>query len=594
MRTEAHPVDRAEGTASVEALQRRIRVALGKEPGDCLLSGGQVVNVFTGRIEPANVVLADGWIAGVGPYEWTARETIDVRGRAVLPGLIDSHMHLESTLLTPAELARLIVPHGTTAAISDSHEVGNVLGVPGIELLIAASKGLPLDLFFTASSCVPAASWEDAGAVLGPEEVRHLLAHPRVLGLAEMMDVPAVLRGDAAALAKVQAARACGRVVDGHAPALCGRDLMAYIAAGIRSDHESATVAEARAKAAWGMLVQVREGSIARNLDALLPLLTAGELGDDWTLVTDDILPVDLRGHGHLDALLRRVTAAGVPPAVAVRHASLTPARHYGLNDRGAVAPGYRADLVVVDDLHNFCPQIVLKNGALVARAGAFVGDLPARSLSCANTIHLPPLDESAFQLRLSSDRRDAGPTAAVIRIQPGLLATRIEKQQTACAAGTWRWDAARDVLLIASIERHKALGRVGLGLVAGFGVTRPGALGSSVAHDSHNLLIAGTNSRDMLACARALSESGGGFVVASEGEIRARLPLPLAGLLSLESADTVCRQLEAVENAARVLGCSLPCPFGVLSFLALSVIPELRITDQGLWDVLGQRFISP
>ena len=586
MRTESHPATKARGIPGVEMLQRRIRVALGKEAGDRLLTGGQVVNVFAGRVEPANVVVADGWIAGVGPYEWRARETIDVRGQAVMPGLIDSHMHLESTLLTPAELARLIVPHGTTATISDSHEVGNVLGVPGIELLIAASEGLPFDLFFVASSCVPAARWEDAGAILGLAEVRQLLAHPRVLGLAEMMDVPAILRGDTEAVEKVQAALACGRVVDGHAPAMCGRDLMAYLATGIRSDHESGTVEEARAKAAWGMLVQVREGSIARNLDALLPLLVAGELGDDWTLVTDDILPVDLRAHGHLDALLRRVVSAGVPPAVAVRHASLTPARHYGLSDRGAVAPGYRADLVVVDDLRDFRPRVVLKDGEVVARDGAFLGELPARSIPCANTIHLPPLEESAFELQLRSSE------VPVIRIQPGLLVTRSERQNVMREFGTWHWDPSRDVLLIASIERHKALGRVGLGLVAGFGIKRPGALGSSVAHDSHNVILAGTNPRDMLACARALAESGGGFVVASEGEIRARLPLPLAGLLSLEAADTVCHQLEEVESAASALGCSVPCPFGVLSFLALSVIPELRITDQGLWDVIGQQFV--
>jgi adenine deaminase len=586
--TRAHGDHPSGGTAgSLAALQRRIRVALGREPGDCLLRGGQVVNVFTGRVQPADLVIADGWIAGVGSYEWTARQTIDLQGRAVIPGLVDSHMHLESTLLRPAELARLIVPHGTTATISDSHEVGNVLGVPGIKLLIEASEGLPFDLFFMASSCVPAASWEHAGAVLGPAEVRQLLAHSRVLGLAEMMDVPAILRGDAGALEKVRAALECGRAVDGHAPAMSGRDLMAYISAGIRSDHESGTVEEARAKASWGMLVQVREGSIARNLDAILPLLVAGELGDDWTLVTDDILPVDLRDHGHLDALLRRVVAAGVPPAVAVRHASLTPARHYGLTDRGAVAPGYRADLVVVDDLRDFRPHLVIKNGQVVAQEGRFIADLAARSIPCDNTIHLGPLDESAFRLRLSLS------SCPVIRVQAGLLVTRSEKQQVSQVDGQWRWDPAKDVLLIASIERHKAMGRVGLGLVADFGLRRPGALGSSVAHDSHNVILAGTNPTDMLACARALAESGGGFVVVSEGEVRARLPLPLAGLLSLESAETVCRQLGEVEKAARALGCNVPCPFGVLSFLALSVIPELRVTDQGLWDVVAQQSVS-
>jgi adenine deaminase len=577
----------AAAEVSLEVLQRRIRVALGREPGDLLLTGGGVVNVFTRRVQPANVVLADGWIAGVGPYDWQARETVPLHGRAVLPGLIDSHMHLESTLLTPAELARLIVPHGTTATISDSHEVGNVLGIPGIELLLSLSEGLPFDLFFTASSCVPAARWEDAGAVLGPVEVRDLLARPRVLGLAEMMDFPAVLRGDPWALEKVRAALAAGRPADGHAPGMSGRDLMAYVAAGIRSDHESGTVEEARAKAGWGMLVQVREGSIAHNLDTLLPLLTAGELGDHWALVTDDVLPTDLRRHGHLDYLLRRVVAAGVPPARAVRHATLVPARHYGLSDRGAVAPGYRADLVVADDLKEFRPALVIKDGRVVSRDGRFVADLPARTADVANTIHLPPLDESAFRLPLGSA------VCPVIRILPGQLVTRRETTEVARdAGGCWQFDPLRDVLLIASIERHRALGRVGLGLVSGFGLERPGALGSSVAHDSHNLLLAGTNARDLLTCARALAETGGGFVVAADGAVKARLPLPLAGLLSLESADNVCGQLEEVERAAQALGCSVPCPFGVLSFLALSVIPELRITDQGLWDVVGQQFV--
>lgn len=572
---------------SLEALQRRLRVAQGQEPGDLLLTGGVVVNVFTRRVQPANVVLADGWIAGVGPYDWQAAETLPLDGRAVLPGLIDSHMHLESTLLTPAELARLIVPRGTTTTISDSHEIGNVLGVPGIDLLLEISSGLPFDLFFTASSCVPATQWEDAGAVLGPAEVRALLARPRVLALAEMMDVPAILRGDPWALEKVRAALAAGRPADGHAPALTGQDLMAYIAAGIRSDHESGAVEEARAKADWGMLVQVREGSVARNLDGLAPLLTSGELGDDWALVTDDVLPTDLRQNGHLDALLRRVVAAGVPPAEAVRHATLVPARHYGLTDRGAVAPGYRADLVVADDLEHFVPSLVLKDGAVVSRDGRFVGDLPRRPPNCANTIHLPPLDESALQLRLG------GPTAPVIGIVPGSLLTRRQTQEIhADGAGHWHFDPQRDVLLIASVERHKALGRVGLGLVSGFGLSRAGALGSSVAHDSHNVLLAGANPRDMLTCARALAEMGGGFVVAADGHVMARLPLPLAGLLSLESAEAVCAGLEEVERAAQALGCSLPHPFGVLSFLALPVIPELRITDQGLWDVVGQQFV--
>jgi adenine deaminase len=578
----ATPVSRQE----LDLLRRRIRVAGGHEPGDLVLTGGQVVNVFTERVEPANVVIADGWVVGVGPYDWQARETVDLAGRAVLPGFIDAHMHLESTLLTPAELARLIVPHGTTAMVSDSHEIGNVLGIPGIDMLLAAGEGLPLDLFFTASSCVPATHWEHAGAVLGPAEVNQLLQRPRVVGLAEVMDIPAVLRGETGVLEKILAALRQRRTPDGHAPGLAARDLQAYVAAGMRSDHESSTVEEARAKAGLGMLVQVRDGSSARNLDTLLPLLATGELGDNWCLVTDDIFPDDLSRDGHLDGMLRRLVAGGIAPAAAVRHVTLVPFRHYGLLDHGAVAPGYRADLVVVDDVREFRPFMVLKQGRVVAREGAFVADIPPRDLQPANTVHLAPLDASAFRLPL------AGDTCPVIRIVPGQIVTRSETQSVNRRDGCWAFDPDRDTALVASLERHKATGHLGVGLVSGFELRREGALGSSVAHDSHNLIVAGTNARDMLACVRSLEESGGGFVVAAGGEIKARLPLPIAGLLSHESVATVCRQLAEVYAAARALGCGLASPFGTLSFLALPVIPELRITDQGLFDVQGQEFI--
>jgi adenine deaminase len=358
------------------------------------------------------------------------------------------------------------------------------------------------------------------------------------------------------------------------------------VAAGIRSDHESSTVDEARAKAALGMLVQVREGSVARNLDTILPLLAAGELGDFWCLVTDDVFPNDLREHGHLDGLLRRVVAGGVPPASAVRHVTLVPARHYGLLDRGGVAPGYRADLVIVDDLRGFRPSLVLKNGQIVAREGEYVADVRPPHLEHGNTVRLAPVEASAFQLPLSGD------VCPVIRIVPRQIVTRYETQTVRRVDGSWAFDPARDVALIASIERHRETGQVGLGLVSGFGLQRAGALGSSVAHDSHNLIVAGTNARDILACVRSLEESGGGFVVASGGTVQARLPLPVAGLLSTESADTVCRQLQEVGSAARALGCELAAPFGTLSFLALPVIPELRITDQGLFDVRRQEFV--
>ncbi len=573
---------------TVPLLQRRIRVARGQEPGDLFLAGGSVVNVFTGRIEPANVVVCDGVLAAVGPGEWAARQTCDVTGKFILPGLIDSHMHLESTMLMPAELARVLLPLGTTATISDSHEIGNVLGLRGIDQLIAASQGLPFDLFFVASSCVPCTRWEHAGAILGPKEVDELLQRPRVLGLAEMMDFPAILAGDQVALAKVDTSIRCRKPVDGHAPRLTGRDLIAYVSAGIYSDHESETVEEARAKAALGMLVQVREGSLAHNLDALLPLLVSGELGDDWTLVTDDILPTDLLRHGHLDGLLRRVVAAGVLPAQAVRHASLIPARHYGLTDRGAIAPGYRADLVVVDDVKDFRVRQVYKDGQLVARDGACVADLAASTERFDNSVHIADLSESAFRLPLPA----AGCPA--IRIVPGQLVNRMEQTTAAVRDGFWEFDPARDVAVIASVERHKRTGNVGLGLVAGFTFRAHGAIGSSVAHDSHNLVIAGTNPRDMLVCARALADKGGGFVLAAGGEVRSFVPLPIAGLLSRESALVVRDQLDKSHKAAAALGVQIENPFGVLSFLALPVIPEFRVTDQGMWNVVRQQFVNP
>lgn len=573
-------------TEDLARLQRRIRVALGQEPGDLLLANAQIVNVFTCRVEPGNVVIADGYIAGVGKETWSAQQVVNLHGQYVLPGLIDSHMHLESTLLLPSELARLVVSHGTSATISDSHEIGNVLGVRGIEMLLTASEGLPLDVFFMASSCVPATAWEDAGATIGVADVATLLKWPRVLGLAEVMDMPAVWNGATYMLEKILVAQHSARVIDGHAPNVTGTALQAYAAAGMRADHESSTVEEARQKAQLGMLVQIRDGSIAHNLDTLLPLLVRGELGDRWTLVTDDILPDDLRQWGHLDGLLRRVIAAGVAPEVAIRQASWVPAQHYGLRDHGAVAPGYRADLVVVDDLGQLKVRQVYHAGKLVAQDGEYLGPAEVRSVSIENTIHLPPLDENAFRLRPRS------PTCPVIGVIPGQLITRYDRRNVRLQDGEWIFSPEEDVALIASIERHRASGKMGLGLVSGFGFRREGALASSVAHDSHNVIVTGTNPRDMLVAVRALAESGGGFVVVSNGQVLARLPLPFGGLLSTERAETVCEQLRAVRQAAHSLGCPLPCPFGALSFLALPVIPELKLTARGVFDVVRQEWV--
>jgi adenine deaminase len=566
-------------------VQRRLRVALGQEPGDLLLRGGQIVDVFTQTVRPAHVIVADGVIAGVGLEDWSATTTLDVTGRTILPGLIDGHIHIESTLLMPARLAEVMVPHGTTALIADPHEVGNVLGVGGIDLLAAAADGLPLDCFFMASSCVPASTWEEAGAVLQAAEVTELLARTSVLGLAEMMDFPAVLHGNGATLDKILACWNQGRAVDGHAPGLSGRNLQAYVAAGMRSDHESTHTAEALAKAQLGMMVQVREGSAEHNLDELLPLLVSDELGD-WCLASDDVFPSDLRRLGHLDGLLRRLVAAGVPAARAVRHAALVPARHYGLRDRGGLAPGYRADLVVVDNCKDFNVERVFKDGLLAAELGRYTFPQPPPQVPLENTIRLGSLSEAQFDLKLSPGH------VPVVGIIPGQIVTKKLTMPAPSNNGRYEFRPEADLLILANVERHRATGHVGLGLVHGFGLRQHGALGSSVGHDAHNLVLAGTNPRELLTAARALAESGGGFVVVADGKVRALLPLPFAGLMSAADVDTLCRQLDEVNAAARTLGCTLDAPFGILSFLALSVIPELRVTTHGTFDVLAQKVL--
>lgn len=566
-------------------IKRRLRVALGQEPGDLLLRGGQIVDVFTETVRPAQIVVADGVIAGVGLESWEAKETVDVTGATILPGLIDGHIHIESTLMMPAQLAAVMVPHGTTALIADPHEVGNVLGARGINLLASASAGLPLDCYFMASSCVPASVWEEAGAVLRAAEVNELLASSAVLGLAEMMDFPAVLSGNDAALDKILACWNQGQAVDGHAPGLAGRDLQAYVAAGMRSDHESTHRAEAMAKAQLGMMVQVREGSAEHNLDELMPLLVNDKLGD-WCLASDDIFPSDLRRLGHLDALLRRLVAAGVPPARAVKHASLVPARHYGLRDRGGLAPGYRADLVVVDNLQDFNVQRVFKDGILAAERERYIYPHPTPQVSLENTIRLGSLSENSFDLRLSSGQ------VPVVGIIPGQIITKKLLRPVPQRDGCYEFQPDADLLILANVERHRASGHIGLGLVHGFGLRRHAALGSSVGHDAHNLVLAGSNGRDMLVAARALADAGGGFVVVVDGSVQALLPLPFAGLMSPADVHTLCRQLDNLHESTRSLGCPLETPFGILSFLALSVIPELRVTTFGTFDVLAQKVL--
>ncbi len=567
-----------------EQVKRRIAAARGEQPGDLLLRGATVANVFTGELVTADVLVVDGYVAAVGQHRWDASEVIDVKGALVLPGLIDAHMHLESTLLTPLEFAKVAVLHGTTAVIADPHEIANVLGEQGVRQLLEASEQLPLDFFVMAPSCVPAAPWEQAGAELDAQAVARLLEHPRVLGLAEMMNFPGVLFGDEQVLDKLEAAWAAGRPVDGHAPGLVGAELAAYVSSGVSSDHESTGVEEALQKARLGMLVQVREGSSAKNLDTLLPLIREGRLGS-WCLCTDDVHPDELLTQGHIDARLRRVIAAGVEPVKAVRHATLVPAQHYGLKDRGAVAPGWKADLIVTDSWEQLNIQMVVKNGRVVVSDGRLQTSWQAVELSQENTVRLGPVKQEMFELTLGNQPQP------VIEVLPDQILTRKLELTVGTPGERWRFDNSQDLVLGACLERHRASGQVGLGLVKGFGLKR-GALGSSVAHDSHNLVLVGTNSKDMLTCVHWLQQNGGGLVVVVDGAVSAGLPLPVAGLLSPEPADVLADQLHRLHEAARSLGCTLPNPFGTLSFLALSVIPELRLTCEGLFDAVQFRHL--
>ncbi|MEW6220735.1 MAG: adenine deaminase [Thermodesulfobacteriota bacterium] len=561
---------------SPQQLGRLIRVSRGLEPADLVLANGRVVNVCTGGIDEAEVAVAEGVIAGVGPG-YQGRERYDCAGRYLCPGFIDGHLHLESSLLSPLELARAVLPRGTTTVVGDPHEIANVLGLAGIHWLLAASADLPLSVFFTAPSCVPATPLETAGAAISAADLAPLLDHPRILGLAEVMNFPGLLAGDPEVLAKVLAARRRRLPVDGHCPGLSGRDLAAYVAAGIDSDHEATTAAEAREKLAAGMWLAIREGSSARNLADLLPGVPPAACGRAF-FVSDDRHPVDLARQGHLDHILRLAVAQGLAPVTAVAMASRSPAERFGLRDRGMIAPGRRADLVLVEDLAGFRVQAVFAAGRLVARDGAALGLPPPAAGAAAGRVHI---DWSRVDLAVAA----AGDRLRVIGLLPGQLLTQARFLPVRREGGLAVADPGRDLLKLAVIERHQASGRVGLGFVQGFGLTG-GALAGTVAHDSHNLIVVGTNDADMLLAARSVAELGGGLAVASQGRVLATLALPIAGLMTGAPLHAVVEDLTGLHRAAASLGCLLPDPFMALSFLALPVIPQLKLTDHGLVDV--------
>jgi adenine deaminase len=555
-------------------LPKLLRVARGEEPAELVLTGGRVANVYTGEWQETDVALCAGVIVGLGDY---AGPQLSVAGRYILPGFIDGHLHLESSMLTPRELARALLPLGTTTVVADPHEIANVWGQAGLDYLLANSERLPVDFFFMLPPCVPATPLETSGASLEADDLQPYLHHPRVLGLAEVMNFPGVVAGDPGLLAKI--ALFPQGPLDGHAPLLTGQALNAYRLAGIGSDHECTVLAEAREKLRKGFYLMLREGSLAKNLDDLLPAVTPASLRRTM-LVTDDSHPEDLLHTGHLNHLLKKVVARGLAPLSAITMATLNPAEYFRLHARGAVAPGLTADLVVVEDLQEFRVDKVIKNGNLVVDQGKLTAwpEIPPEPVPISS-IKVKEIDLEAFSPPAT------GNVAKVIGLIPDQLLSEKRLLPAPIREGRLATDPARDILKLAVVERHHGTGNLGLGLVQGFGLRR-GALASSVAHDSHNIVVVGASEPDMLQAVHHLVELGGGMAVVADGQVVADLALPIAGLMSLLTLEEVARAYGDLKAAYRALAGNLPDPFMALSFLALPVIPALKLTDLGLVDV--------
>lgn len=566
-------------------MRRRLAVTLTGKGGTLLLQGGRILNVFSGEVYPADVLIADHQIAAVGEPCADAEQVIDCTAKIILPGFIDGHIHIESSMLHPFELCHLLSRHGTTTIVADPHEITNILGAAGVDFMLNATVDTPVDVFLMVPSCVPATEMESAGARLGLREVRKLLNRTRVLGLAEFMNFPAVISGNRESLTKIQRTLAMGKLVDGHAPGLRGKALQTYFAAGVRSDHESTGRDEAREKLRIGMHLMIREGSAAHNLAGLASVVTPSNSRRCF-FVTDDCHPSDLLSDGHMDSVLRKAVAHGIDPITAVQMVTLNPAEYFGLKDRGAIAPGYLADLTVVRDLEQFQVIHVIKAGRLLSPAHGSKCRWSATSPAVFKTMNLARFTISSLAMPV------AGRRVRVIRLLPGQIITEVWITEPKIEKGHVVSDTERDILKLAIIERHRRTGRVGLGLLNGLQLKK-GALASSVAHDSHNLIVVGTNDRDMTVAVQRLVRLGGGFVAAADGRVAAEVSLPVAGLMSLEPAPRVAKQLTTIGRVVHNWGVRLANPFAALSFLALPVIPQLKLTDQGLVDVNQFKIVS-
>ena len=559
-----------------------IRVARGEQPADLILRTCRVINTPAGVVEEADIAICGNTIAGLGSYN-NARHVVDLQGAYVAPGLINGHTHIESSMLHPARYAEAVVPRGTLTVVTDLHEIANVCGRAGLEFCMRWGRSLPLDMKFMAPSCVPATPLETSGAVLDADDIRALFAEPDVIGLGEVMNYPGVLAGAQDVLDKIKAA--AGRPVDGHAPGLLGHALNAYMAAGIMSDHECTSYDEALEKLHKGMHIMIREGSSEKNLEALLPLVT------DLTyprcmFVVDDRSAADLDEEGDIDHVVRKAIALGLDPVRAIQLATINPARYFRLHDRGCICPGKRADLVTIRNLTDFAVDKVFYQGKMVAECGQPLFQSAPPDAELTDTVRTGLMDSR--ELSMPHD----GHEFPVIELVPGQIITKKRYMMPTVSGGAIVSDPERDILKLVVVERHRGTGNIGKGLVTGFGL-KQGALASSVAHDSHNLIAVGTTDEDIFGALRALVKMQGGLVVFADGEVKAALPLPVAGLLSPAPLTRVLQQMRSVQVEAHRLGTLPPAPFALLSFLALPVIPELRLTDLGVVDVAEFRVIS-
>ncbi len=563
-----------------------INVARGLEKADLVIKNANIVNVLSEEIHKGDIAICDGVIAGIGE-NYSGEKEIDINGAYVTPSFIDGHVHLESTMMLPKEFAKTVLPAGTTTVIIDPHEISNVLGLHGISFMHEAVKDLPMNVYTMLPSCVPATPFETSGFDLNSYDLSLLIDKPWVLGIAEMMNFPGVLNLDKNVMAKLELAKSRGKRIDGHAPYLSGKDLCGYIASGVKSDHECTTPEEAIEKLRLGVYVMIREGTAAKDLDALIPVLKTSNTRK-CIFVTDDRHPADLKEH--INGMVRRVVEAGVDPIKAVQIASLNTAEYFGLKDLGAIAPGYKADLLVLPDLKTFKPDIVLKDGQVVAQDGKLAVEIPENdAIATRNSVNVRWITMDDFKIQTEGD---GVKKIRALEVIPHQLITKSVMSDVKVVDGNAVSNVETDTLKICVIERHRATGNIGKGFVKGFNL-KCGAIASTVAHDSHNMIVIGTNDFDMYTAAVALIKCQGGKVVVKDGEIISQLPLPIAGLMSDKEFDFVVEKCDELNKAAHSIGCKLEDPFMTMGFLSLPVIPELKITDKGVFDTNKFDFVD-